>query len=202
MRPWAEAMWREGDGNREEGADCDKTRGMLSALLRPGLRVVFCGSAVSSASAGRGHYYAGRGNQFGRLLHDAGFTPTLLTPAEDAILMYHGIGITDLIRDVAQSHDRGLDFGDSTVVLRELATVAPAWVAFNGLKAGQVAARASGPRSGGDVSLGQQAWRIGASRTWVLPSSSAANTHMRFEEKLAWWTRLRQEVRASNTSEQ
>lgn len=52
---------------------------MLPDLLRPDLDVVFCGTAVSSASADLGHYYAGRGNKFWQLLFDAGFTPSLLT---------------------------------------------------------------------------------------------------------------------------
>lgn len=48
---------------------------VLPDHLRPGLRVVFCGTAPGLISAARGHYYAGPGNAFWPLLHDAGFTP-------------------------------------------------------------------------------------------------------------------------------
>lgn len=37
---------------------------VLPDLLRPGLRVVFCGTAAGAASALSGAYYAGRGNRF------------------------------------------------------------------------------------------------------------------------------------------
>lgn len=109
---------------------------MLPDLLRPSLRVVFCGTAVSTFSADLRHYYAGPGNKFWRLLYDSGFSPYLLTPAEDATVLDFGIGITDSVKDVAQSHDRGLDFGNSKIVARKLIEAAPHWVAFNGLEAG------------------------------------------------------------------
>lgn len=59
---------------------------VLPDLLRPGLDVVFCGTAVATASAQRGHYYAGPGNRFWQLLHESGLTTTLLTPEDDATL--------------------------------------------------------------------------------------------------------------------
>src|SRR5438067_2015906 len=39
---------------------------ILPDHLRPGLSIVFCGTAVGTASASRGHYYAGPGNDFWR----------------------------------------------------------------------------------------------------------------------------------------
>jgi TDG/mug DNA glycosylase family protein len=72
---------------------------VLPDLLRPGLRVVFVGFAASEESARRGHYYAKGGNAFWKLLHLAGLTPVQLPPEEDARLLDHGIGATDLIKD-------------------------------------------------------------------------------------------------------
>jgi hypothetical protein len=66
---------------------------MLPDLLAPDLRIVFCETAVATASAERGHYYSGPGNKFWHLLHDAGLTPSLLNPEEDASLLSYGIGI-------------------------------------------------------------------------------------------------------------
>jgi TDG/mug DNA glycosylase family protein len=39
---------------------------VLPDVLEPGLRVVFCGTAVGAMSTQVGAYYAGCGNQFGR----------------------------------------------------------------------------------------------------------------------------------------
>jgi TDG/mug DNA glycosylase family protein len=37
---------------------------VLPDVLKPGLKVVFCGTAVGNKSARASAYYAGRGNQF------------------------------------------------------------------------------------------------------------------------------------------
>ena len=42
--------------------------------------------------------YSGGGNKFWHLLHDAGFTPTRLSPVDDITLLDHGLGVTDLVR--------------------------------------------------------------------------------------------------------
>lgn len=164
---------------------------VLPDLLRPGLDVVFCGTAVATASAQRGHYYAGPGNRFWQLLHESGLTTTLLTPEDDATLPDFGIGITDLVKEVAQSHDRGLDFSRSATVAAHIEAVSPRWVAFNGSTAGRKAAKWL--RHQPDA-LGVQRWQIGESRVFVLPSSSGAHA-IPYADKLRWWTDLAVRVR-------
>lgn len=164
---------------------------MLPDLLRPGLSVVFCGTAVATASAERGHYYSGRGNKFWHLLHESGFTPTRLAPEADASLPDHGIGMTDLVKDVAQSYDRGLDYSGASEVAGHLISAAPRWVAFNGLTAGRAAARQLGISRPKEVTLGEQPWIIGPSRVFVVPNSSGAHAAMPYHEKLQWWKQLR-----------
>lgn len=159
---------------------------VLADLLRPGLNVVFCGTAVATASAERGHYYSGPGNKFWHLLHDAGFTSARLRPEDDTILPNLGIGITDLVKDIAQSHDRGLDFSGTTAAAH-IEAASPRWVAFNGITAGRAAATKLGNKT---EALGEQRWNIGSSRVFVLPSSSGANATMRYADKLAWWRQL------------
>lgn len=66
-------------------------------ILAPGLRVLFVGFNPSPRSADLGHHYAGRGNQFWRLLFEAGLTPRLLEPAEDRNLLRWGLGLTNLV---------------------------------------------------------------------------------------------------------
>jgi TDG/mug DNA glycosylase family protein len=82
----------------------------LPDYLQPDLRLVLVGTAVSEQSAIRGHYYAGPGNSFWTFLHQAGLTPTTLDPTHDATLPQYGIGLTDLVKSIAQSHDRGLPY--------------------------------------------------------------------------------------------
>jgi TDG/mug DNA glycosylase family protein len=160
---------------------------VLPNVLAPELKVVFCGTAVATASAQRGHYYSGRGNRLWQLLHDSGLTPTQLDPEEDSRLPTFGIGITDLVKDVAQSHDRGLDYSGTTTVAADIEAAAPIWVGFNGMTAGKNAARQLGHRT---TELGIQDWTIGNSQVIVLPSSSGAHASMPYAEKLQWWTQL------------
>jgi TDG/mug DNA glycosylase family protein len=86
------------------------------------------------------------------------------------------------VKDVAQSHDRGLDCGRAGAVAAHV-TASPLWVAFNGLTAGRAAA----------VQLGYSE-RIGESRIYVLPNSSGANASTPYAEKLEWWNRFRELV--------
>jgi TDG/mug DNA glycosylase family protein len=163
---------------------------VLPDYLAPGLRVVFCGTAPGLVSAARGHYYAGPGNAFWSLLHEAGFTPTRLTPGDDASLPGHGIGLTDLVKTMAQSHDRGLPYDVERLDARVRA-VAPAWLAFTSKEAGAAAARWLGePRP----SLGTQEWRIGGARAFVLPSPSGRNqgrvSYDGRASRLEWWAEL------------
>lgn len=155
---------------------------------------MFCGTAVATASAERGHYYSGRGNKFWQLLHESGFTPFRLTPEDDDSLPSFGVGITDLVKTVAQSHDRGLDFGGAPTVAGHIIAAAPQWVAFNGLTAGRAASRHLGLGRPKEVGLGEQSWAIGPSRVFVVPNSSGAHATMPFADKLHWWTMFRRLV--------
>ena len=74
---------------------------MLPDRLAPHLKILFCGTAAGRASAARGHYYAGPGNKFWRLLADCGLTPRRLMPDEDHLMVGMGLGLTDLAKDVA-----------------------------------------------------------------------------------------------------
>jgi double-stranded uracil-DNA glycosylase len=168
---------------------------VLPDILAPELDVVFCGTAVGSASASRGHYYAGRGNTFWEFLQTAGFTPTQLSPDDDASLPQFGVGLTDLVKDVAQSHDRGLDFSRTPDLERRLSTVRPRWVAFTGLRAGGEAATVFGhdkPRHG------RQTWRIGDAQVFVVTNPSGAANDSRtwdgMSTKVGWWLELKRHI--------
>ena len=70
---------------------------MARDLLRPGLRLVFCGYNPSLTSGRSGHHYAHPVNRFWRVLHAAGITERLYRPEEDEALPDAlGIGFTNL----------------------------------------------------------------------------------------------------------
>ena len=69
---------------------------MATDLLRPGLKLVFCGYNPSLASGRSGYHYAHPVNRFWRVLFAAGITDRLYRPEEDELLLEHGIGFTNL----------------------------------------------------------------------------------------------------------
>ncbi len=171
---------------------------VLPDILTTGLKVVFCGTAVGERSAARGHYYAGRGNDFWRLLKDAGLTPRLLSPENDATLTDYGLGLTDLVKNIAQSHDRGLTY-DVEGFRRRVATYKPRWVAFTSKEAGKVAAKAFGQPTPG---LGVAAWTVEEARVFILPSPSGANRRSHYDgrpTRLDWWRELADLVREAQS---
>jgi len=163
----------------------------LQPLLGPNLRVVFCGTAVAERSATLGHYYAGPGNEFWSLLHDAGFTSARLGPADDERLAEFGLGLTDVARGITQSNDRGLrDKYDVQLLWDSMATFQPRFIAFTSKEAGRAVARGLGQP---EPDLGAQSWSVAESRVFLLPSPSGANRRPDYSgrsTRLEWWAEL------------
>jgi TDG/mug DNA glycosylase family protein len=124
------------------------------------------------------------------LIHEAGFVPHPVRPEDDATMLGHGIGLTDLVKTMAQSHDRGLPY-DVARLDERVAAVGPAWLAFTSKEAGGAAARWLGERS---PALGEQPWGIGGARVFVLPSPSGRNQGRASYDgrptRLEWWSEL------------
>ncbi|WP_174442329.1 mismatch-specific DNA-glycosylase [Demequina gelatinilytica] len=163
---------------------------MLPDRLAPGLRVVFCGTSPGLASAARGHYYAGPGNRFWEYLGAARIVPEPLGPEDDARVTGFGVGLTDLVKTMAQSHDRGLPY-DVPALAAKVAAHRPRWIAFTSKEAGAQASRWLGhPRPG----LGIQEWLFAGARVFVLPSPSGRNQGRAHYDgrpgRLAWWEEL------------
>lgn len=74
---------------------------VLPDVLAPGLGIVFCGTAVGTASALRRAYYAGPGNAFWRTLAEVGLTPCRVEPEEYQCITDFGLGLTDLAKTIA-----------------------------------------------------------------------------------------------------
>ena len=141
---------------------------VLPDLIARNLRVLFTGTAVGSASARTGAYYAGPGNAFWPTLHTVGLTPRRLTPTEYRTLLDFGIGLTDVSK-VASGSDRevGQDGFDVPRFMALLEANRPRIVAFNGKRSAHVVL----DRHAG---YGRQPDRLAGAVVWVLPSTSAA----------------------------
>ena len=161
-------------------------------LPTPGepLKLLFCGINPGRVSAAAAAHFANPRNDFWRLLHAAGFTPRLYTPDEQFGLLELGYGLTNAAyRTTPGSGDlRRSDFAGSAERLEGLAReFEPAWIAFVGKEAyrGTFNERPE---------LGVQERVLGATRLFVLPSTSPANAAVPWRERLQWFLVLRDVV--------
>ncbi|ETX07645.1 mismatch-specific DNA-glycosylase [Candidatus Entotheonella palauensis] len=152
----------------------------LPDYLQPNLNLVFVGFNPGTRSARIGHYYAGPGNLFWPLLYETGLIPAPLTYRDDARLVEHGIGLTDLVkRSTPSSADLSTTEARAGAVVleRKLLQYSPVVVCFNGKG---VYGWYRGLRQ---VALGVQDDTIGRSRVFVVPSTSARNGRISRAEK-------------------
>jgi TDG/mug DNA glycosylase family protein len=155
-------------------------------VLAANLACVFCGINPGRVSAAAAAHFANPRNDFWRLLHDAGFTPRLLEPAEQDELLALGYGVTNAAyRTTPGSGDlRRGDF-DAARLERMARERKPRVVAFVGKEAyrGLFGERAE---------LGPQLRTLGTTGLYVLPSTSPANAAVPYAERLRWFRALRE----------
>lgn len=160
---------------------------LVPDILFPGLKLVFCGTALGRESARQRAYYANPGNQFWRALHRSGFTDRLFTPHEYQRLPEHGIGLTDLCKTACGNDDeiaRHLFNVEATA--QKIFHFQPAYMAFTSKNAGSIFLNRS-------VSYGLQSEKLGRTRLFVLPSPSGQARRWWREEP---WRRLAEEIDA------
>ena len=156
-------------------------------VLGPDLEVVFCGINPGRWSARAGAAFANPRNDFWRLLHAAGFTPRQLEPHEQFELLRYGLGLTNAAtRTTPGSSDlRAADFEGARERLEAIAgELAPKVIGFVGKAAYQGVFRER-------PELGLQERTVGATRLFVLPSTSPANAAVPWPERLRWFRALR-----------
>ena len=154
----------------------------LNDILAPGLRVVIAGTISARDRAAREHYYAGPGNQFWLLLHEAGLTPRRLDPTEDVSLLDHGVGLTDL---VGTPDGSGFELARFDGAVRG---AGPEALAFVSKTAATLYARAEGERA--PRSYGPLSWTVAGVPAFVLPGPSGANNGMPLPLRIALWRDL------------
>ena len=144
---------------------------LVPDLLGPGLKLVFCGTALGRASAEARAYYANPTNLFWRTLHEVGLTPERVRPGEYGRLLGYGIGLTDLAkRHFGNDVDLPGDAFDGAALREKMLVHRPGVLAFTS----KTGAGAFLGRATGRIMLGEQVERVGETRLFVLPSPSGA----------------------------
>ncbi|MGC5015646.1 G/U mismatch-specific DNA glycosylase [Streptosporangium sp. DT93] len=146
----------------------------MDDVLGPRLDVLFCGINPGLYSAATGHHFARPGNRFWPALHRSGFTPRLLSPAEQDLLPSYGLGITNVVRRATAqaaelSAEEFREGGERLAAL--VAEVGPRVLAVAGVTAYRQAFGV--PKA----VIGPQPSRIGGAAVWVLPNPSGLNAH-------------------------
>jgi TDG/mug DNA glycosylase family protein len=159
----------------------------LADLVGPDLRVLFCGINPGKLSGELGLHFARSGNRFWKLLCAGGFTPSVLSPAEQQILPTLGVGITNIVARVTAAAS---ELGASE--LREGATqleakvevLRPRCVAVLGLQAYRTAFRRPG------ATIGLQPEQLGSALLWLLPNPSGLQARYQVPEMIEMYASL------------
>jgi TDG/mug DNA glycosylase family protein len=149
--------------------------------------VLFCGINPGLYSAATGHHFARPGNRFWPALHQSGFTPRLLHPSEEQLLLQAGYGLTNLVgRATAGAAE--LTPAEFVAGRRRLAAklrrYRPKVVAFLGVGA---YCHAFGHKR---VAIGPQPERFEGAEVWVLPSPSGLNANYQMPQLVKLFRRL------------
>lgn len=146
---------------------------MLKDVLQQDLKVVFCGTAKGKASATKGFYYAGPGNKFYAVLHQAGFTPTRLLPTDCYSINNYGVGLTDLVHTESGNDNQiSKESYEVDLFVKKMQNYKPSYIAFTSKAAASFALGFKGVTS--IIEYGLQSQMIGDSKVFVLPSTSGS----------------------------
>jgi TDG/mug DNA glycosylase family protein len=157
-------------------------------LIRPNLKILFCGINPGLYSGATGLHFARPGNRFWPALHKASFTERLLAPWENEELLDAGYGVTNLVmRTTATAAELGDDEfrAGRKALTRKIRKYSPRWVAILGLGA---------YRTGFDrpeATVGRQVEMIGSSGIWVLPNPSGLNANYQLPKLIEMFDELR-----------
>ena len=157
-------------------------------LLAPGLKVLFCGINPGLYSGATRHHFARPGNRFWPSLHLAGFTPYLVSPWDENLLLEYGLGITNLVARATASAAEltGDELREGRRALeRKVRRYRPGWVAVVGIGAYRMAF--GRPHAG----PGLQPEQLHGSGLWLLPNPSGLNAHHQLRDLARAFRRLR-----------
>jgi len=165
---------------------------MIPDVIAPDLRVLFCGINPGLMSEATGHHFARPGNRFWPALHQGGFTPRQLKPAEQDELLDYRLGITNVVPRPSAKADEltraELVAGGEQLVAKVL-KYRPEWLAVVGVTAYRDAF--AEPKA----KMGRQERLIGPTRVWILPNPSGLNAHYTLPKLAAVFAELEQASR-------
>ncbi len=142
---------------------------MVSDILQPGLRVVFCGINPGKSSAHLGMPFAHPANRFWKVLHLAGFTDRQLKPEEALQMLDYGCGVTKLVdRPTVQASEIGLHElrEGGRGLITKMQDYQPRVLAILGKQAFEQSFSQRGAK------WGKQEVTVGDTEVWILPNPS------------------------------
>jgi TDG/mug DNA glycosylase family protein len=160
----------------------------IADVIGPGLRVLFVGINPGLWSGATGFHFARPGNRFWKAIHTAGLTPTLLSPADQADLLRHGLGVTNLVnRSTAAAAELTPDElrAGAHAIVAKLERYRPDKVAFLGVSTYRIAFGRP------HAKIGRQAEGLAGAAVWVLPNPSGLNAHYQLPQLAAAYAELR-----------
>ena len=160
-------------------------------LIAPDLDVLFCGINPGLYTAAIGHHFGRPGNRFWPALHQAGFTPRLLTPYEEQELLRYGCGITNLVAraTAAAAELTPQELRDGMRALeRNVRKYNPRFLALLGV--GAYRAAFGDPKA----RVGPQEKTIGSTRVWLLPNTSGLNANYKPAQFAECFRALKEDV--------
>jgi double-stranded uracil-DNA glycosylase len=177
-----------------ESLGANLTFGTLPDHLVPGLDIVFVGLNPSLYSARLGHYFANPRNRFWAALNRSGIVGLELSPEQDASLLDHGIGFTDVVKRPTPQAS-GLTVADyrqwCPVLMEKLHKYQPRIASFHGLTTYRAYLKYAEEASDNPV-LGLQERTIGSTLIFVTPNPSPANARYSLDDLARWYRKLGQ----------
>ncbi len=164
----------------------DKT---VRDVIAAGLHVLFCGINPGLYSGATGHHFARPGNRFWPTLYQSGFTPRLLTPAEERELLSLGYGITNLVpRATATADELAPEelLAGRKRLESKVKRYQPRVVAVLGIGAYKTAFQER------IAILGLQTKLLANTAVWVLPNPSGLNAHYQLADLVQHFWMLRE----------
>lgn len=170
----------------------------LPDYLRPSLKFVFIGLNPGLYSARAEKYFARKTNRFWPALSASRLFGAEVKASDEKILFEKGIGFTDVVkRATAQIDELTRDeiVTGAKMLRRKLKKFSPTVACFIGLTGFRWVFEVPAKTK---VIPGPQNERIGATRIYVLPSTSPANAHFSFEQIVEELRRLKAWLESAN----
>ncbi|MEO5903748.1 MAG: G/U mismatch-specific DNA glycosylase, partial [Gemmatimonadaceae bacterium] len=160
----------------------------IADLIRPDLKILFCGINPGLYSGATGLHFARPGNRFWKALHAAGFSDRILAPWENNELLDAGYGVTNLVMrttaTAAELSDDEYRVGRRALT-RKVGKYRPRWIAILGLGAYRIGFDKP------NAKIGRQLERIGSTGLWVLPNPSGLNANYQLPQLAEMFRELR-----------